>query len=298
MRTYILIGFLLFSEVLTALANTAVPSLVNYQGLMTDENGIQIPDGPATLEFNLYDAPIGGNRVWGPQRFEDVPIRNGRFNVILGPTDIHDSKLDSAFSSSDRFLSIRVGATPDSVDLSPRQQILSAPFALSAANGIPAGTILPFAGNEVPSGFLICAGQAVGRSTFARLFAAIGTTYGAGDGTTSFNLPNLAGRFVAGTDPAEPALSTLGQAGGESKHVLTYSEMPIHSHGDITDWEVTEAAFANENVGNPGDRLAVSNAGRRSGNRYYSQLTTSNAGQGAPHNNLPPYVTMHYIIKF
>ena len=66
--------------------------------------------------------------------------------------------------------------------------------------GVPTGVVQPFAGSTSPTGWLLCYGQAVSRSTYADLFGAIGTTYGAGDGTTTFNLPDLRGRVVAGED--------------------------------------------------------------------------------------------------
>lgn len=64
---------------------------------------------------------------------------------------------------------------------------------------IPVGTVLPFAGNTEPEGFLFTEGQEVLRNAYPNLFAAIGTTYGAGDGSTTFNLPNLVNRFIEGT---------------------------------------------------------------------------------------------------
>lgn len=66
--------------------------------------------------------------------------------------------------------------------------------------GIPAGAYLPFAGSTAPTGWLLCAGQAVSRTTYAALFAVVGTTYGIGDGSTTFNLPDLRGRVIAGKD--------------------------------------------------------------------------------------------------
>lgn len=106
------------------------------------------------------------------------------------------------------------------------------------------GTVLPFAGSTAPSGWLLCYGQAVSRTTYAVLFSVIGTTYGAGDGTTTFNLPDLRGRVTAGKDnmggTAASRLttagagidgSTLGAAGGSQNHTLTTAQMPAHNHG-------------------------------------------------------------------
>ena len=72
--------------------------------------------------------------------------------------------------------------------------------AVGALVTIPSGMLAPFAGTSAPSGWFLCYGQAVSRTTYAALFTAIGTTYGTGDGTTTFNLPDLRGRTIAGVD--------------------------------------------------------------------------------------------------
>ena len=83
-----------------------------------------------------------------------------------------------------------------------------------------------YAGSVAPSGFLMCDGSAVSRSTYSDLFEAIGTTYGAGDGSTTFGLPDLSGRVVIGVSSTHALSST----GGEENHTLLSSEMPEHSH--------------------------------------------------------------------
>lgn len=79
--------------------------------------------------------------------------------------------------------------------------VISQTYLKAAGSGIiPPGTLLPWAGPGSPSGgYLLCNGGAVSRTTYAALFAAVGTTYGAGDGSTSFNLPNMTGRHIEGT---------------------------------------------------------------------------------------------------
>ena len=69
-------------------------------------------------------------------------------------------------------------------------------LALIPVDIFPTGAIIPFAGNNIPSGYLPCNGGAISRTTYAKLFAAIGTTYGAGNGSTTFNLPNLTGHYI------------------------------------------------------------------------------------------------------
>lgn len=94
----------------------------------------------------------------------------------------------------------------------------------------PSGLVSMFAGSTAPTGWLICDGTAISRSTYAELFAAIGVTYGAGNGSTTFNLPNLKGRVPVGRDAAQTEFDALGETGGASSHTLSSAEMPSHTH--------------------------------------------------------------------
>lgn len=95
---------------------------------------------------------------------------------------------------------------------------------------LPTGAVMPYAGATAPSGYLLCQGQAVSRTTYAELFEVIGSTYGAGDGTTTFNLPNLKGNVPVGLNTDDTDFKTLGKISGEKKHTLTVNEMPSHNH--------------------------------------------------------------------
>lgn len=212
----------------------SVPPLVNYQGMLTDAAG-KPQTGTKKLEFNLYDAATGGNLVWGPQVFTSVPLVNGMFNVILGTTDAGGKSIADAFSAKDRYLGMKVdGGT----ELVPRQQLLSTPFAIQAANGTPPGTIIAFGGMNVPSGYLLCDGTAVSRTTYANLFVSIGTAWGEGDGSTTFHLPDLRGRFLrgvdgsAGTDPdaASRTVSNSGGNTGDNVGSVQNDEFKSHTH--------------------------------------------------------------------
>jgi microcystin-dependent protein len=92
------------------------------------------------------------------------------------------------------------------------------------------GLVSAFAGSAAPNGWLLCDGTAVSRTIYASLFNAIGTTYGGGDGSTTFNLPNLKGRIPVGYDSAQTEFAALGQTGGEKAHVQTVQEMAVHTH--------------------------------------------------------------------
>lgn len=85
---------------------------------------------------------------------------------------------------------------------------------------------MPFAGSTAPQGYLLCDGSAVDRTTYATLFAVIGTTYGAGDGSTTFNVPDLSGRVVIGVSGSH----ALGTTGGSETVTLTADQLPAHTH--------------------------------------------------------------------
>lgn len=149
---------------------------------------------------------------------------------------------------------------------------------------MPIGTIIMFAGTSTPVGdWLTCAGQAVNRTTYAELYAAIGDTYGAGDGVLTFNLPNLKGRVAVGRDTSASEFDTLGETGGEKTHQLTTAEIPAHTHLMNRNNTGASAGVDVYPMGNDVD-VTVS--------------TRENTGGDGAHNNLQPYITLNYYIKY
>lgn len=156
----------------------------------------------------------------------------------------------------------------------------------------PAGAITMFAGNTVPSGWLNCTGTAVSRSTYAALFSAIGTTYGVGDGVSTFNLPNMVGRVPVGQGTGYP---TLGASGGAATQAY-----PLDASGSAAiSWST--AGGVSLSRGGPGFTANV-----RSVNAAAVPLTGDSAVQGtgvalvgstAAANNLQPYLVLKYIIR-
>ena len=153
----------------------------------------------------------------------------------------------------------------------------------------PVGCINLYAGSTAPTGWLICDGSAVSRTTYADLFNAIGTSYGAGDGSTTFNVPNLKGKVPVGLDLNDTDFDTLGETGGEKTHTLTTQEMPSHTH--------TPATTIN---GNSTGYTEGSNwsEGVYTRSTFGVTLSLNNTGGGQSHNNLQPYIVMNYIISY
>lgn len=167
--------------------------------------------------------------------------------------------------------------------------------AFNAANtGTPAGVIMPYAGSSEPSGWLFCSGNAVSRTTYSGLFSAIGTTYGPGDNSTTFNLPDLRGRVIAGRDDmggtaalrvtnsgsnanSGIAGTTLGANGGTQTHILTTAQLPTFNIRSTT--ATTNPAF--------GDNTPLPVA----------DDVNATVGENYPHLNMQPTIILNYIIK-
>lgn len=147
---------------------------------------------------------------------------------------------------------------------------------------LPVGSILAYSSTTIPTNWLLCDGRAISRTEYALLFSIIGTTYGVGDGSTTFNLPNLKGRVPVGVDSSQTEFDTLGETGGEKTHTLTVEEMPSHNH------QVARATSGQDG----GSDWNIQNA-----STGIAQWYTTSTGGGQPHNILQPYQTTNYIIK-
>lgn len=150
----------------------------------------------------------------------------------------------------------------------------------------PLGTINAFGGSTAPEGWLLCQGQAISRTDYADLFAVIGTNFGAGDGSTTFNLPDMKGKVLAGYNANETEFNALGKTGGEKTHTLTKSEMPAHNHR-ITPLNRTQNSTEAGGYG--------VTAWQQAGASF--NLYSETIGGGTAHNNLQPYETVNFIIK-
>lgn len=155
---------------------------------------------------------------------------------------------------------------------------------------IPVGTIIPFSGNgAIPSGYLLCNGAAVGRSAYSKLFETIGTTYGKGDGVSTFNLPDLTDKFIEGSTTA----GTEKKAGLPN---ITGSAAGKGYNGGFLNWaDNVGGAFSADNT-QAGFQTTTVTSGASNASLLLD-ASRSNPIYGASNTVQPPALTMRYIIK-
>lgn len=158
----------------------------------------------------------------------------------------------------------------------------------------PIGSIMAFAGATAPAGWAICDGAEVSRVTNAGLFALIGTTYGVGDGSLTFNLPDLFGKFPLGRGGAG---YPLGDSGGAASVALTTNQLPAHTHGSAGAHNHDVSARATAGT-TPGSQAvsAATGAGTLTTTTDGAH-THASVGGGDAHENMPPYTVIIYIIR-
>lgn len=163
-------------------------------------------------------------------------------------------------------------------------QDLLAYFAEFEPMSLTTGTITAFAGVSAPEGWLLCHGQAISRDDYGALFDVIGTTYGAGNGTTTFNVPDARGRTGVGAGQGAGLTSrALGAMFGTETHTLTTNEIPSHSHTSNGTLNYYAAGYHFVTSGGIGYALE-------------QRATNATGGDGA-HNNIQPSLALNYIIK-
>ena len=162
---------------------------------------------------------------------------------------------------------------------------------------MPTASLMPYAGSAAPTGYLLCDGAAISRTTYSSLFGIVGTTYGVGDGSTTFNIPDLRGRVVAGQDDMGGSSANrltnqtgglngdnLGATGGAETHLLTSAESGLPAHFHTQGVQTTGGNIENFAGGSP--------AGQ-----YTNTGTVAAQDASSAHNNVQPTIILNYIIK-
>src|SRR5574344_1515595 len=103
-------------------------------------------------------------------------------------------------------------------------------LSLLTRKGVVSGEIKAIAGNTIPDGWLLCDGSEISKTTYPRLFAAIGNLWGTPSSSSNFKLPNFTGKVPVGYSSSDTAFDAVGKTGGEKTHTLDTTEIPPHSH--------------------------------------------------------------------
>lgn len=265
--------------------------------------GVTIDDGIDNLTGSVAE----GNRV-------RVHIVNGRAYIYANPslarteTSLTHSALRTVQTIAERDAlynqmisdGARPSITPISILVKDHDRVYLTYGAGWELQGEPAGMIAPYAGASAPAGWLLCQGQAVSRTTYAALFAVTGTTYGTGDGSTTFNLPNLQGRVPVGLQSSDTDFNTRGKTGGAKTHTLTTAQIPAHKH-DLNQTGRQSHTIAWGDAGANVHWNTIASSGPPPSNnlttRQGTWVDTMNTGGGQAHPNLQPYLVVNYIIR-
>lgn len=273
-----------------AFTASAQSTAFNYTGYLLQGNAPA--NGSNDLQFALYAAPSGGSPLGSTITLTNTPVNNGIFVVSLdfGGT---------VFNGSARWLEISARASGSGnpfTNTFPRQAITAAPYAVYANNGVPPGSVMAFMGTTAPTGWLLCDGSAVSRTTYAALYAVVGNSSGSGDGSTTFHLPDLRGMFLRGVD---------GTAGRDPDKASRSAPAPGGNFGNLVGSAQTDAFRSHQHY-NPRVNAGISDPGNPPGGYAglaglldtTTSLTTASTVPAAANETRPRNIYVNFIIKY
>ena len=289
-----LVAMLSFVVMPDSARGSGVPQLVSYQGRLADVDGQAPPTGDYALSFSIYDDPVAApcsftegtdcaRRVWGPQVFDGVPVVKGFFSVILGPHDTNGDPILRGFTSANRYLEVTV---EDGEPVLPRQQVLSAPYALVAQRttyDIPVGGIIMYVGAEadLSEDWKICDGQTIDDPESPYHQASV---------------PDLRGLFVRGVKADGKMMDVSG------------SDSHRHSHRHKVDLDVTmnnkirnlfwfrRPAKHSDDWDSEYNTLGVKRNDYQS-HRHSASVSGRTNRSKKSRSNVPRHMAVHYIIR-
>jgi microcystin-dependent protein len=237
-----------------------------------------------------------------------TPAETGVSLAFARADHVHPTDTTRAPIASPIFIGEPQAPTPTAGDNSTN--IATTAFVDTATIGlVPIGGVVAYAASAAPANFAILNGQAISRTTFAALFALIGTTYGSGDGSTTFNLPDLRGRVIAGVDgganrltTASMSSQTLAGVGGTESITLGPSQIPAHTHpNSLTDnghvHGYQEFSAGSGTVGGGGSFGANVAANTNAAVTGITITNAANTGGGGSHLNVQPTMELTLLVR-
>jgi microcystin-dependent protein len=265
-----------------AKGDTGLAGAIGPQGLQGIQ-GMTGAQGTTGIQGLKGDTGVTGPE--GPEGVQAISISNDTLylsnggSVYLGDY-AKDSVIDSDNDSTNEIQVLNY--SNDTLYLSSSNFVVVP--SSSGNTGVPVGTIMLYAGNSIPTGWILCDGSAISRSTYSTLFTALGTSWGQGDNSTTFNLPDMRGRFARGVDagadndPDASGRTALHTGGNTGDNVGSYQSDEIKSHGHLI---TSGGGFGNTSLRRNGD------GGNTSGTQNEGGLETRPVNAG-----------VYYIIKF
>ena len=286
----------------------------NYQAVVRNADGVILANSNVTLRVSLYPGQMAASPTWVETHSATTDL-SGCFGITVGHGTRDNASTaanyaDINFAAVYYWMKIEINENGTYREVS-YAQLPSSPYSEVAHNAIaiPAGCIMPFAGpaENIPAGWMLCDGSAVSRSTYANLYNAIGVAWGNGDGSSTFNLPDLRGMFLRGVsgsnttnDPDASTRLANANGGNSGNNVGSYQGDAIRnitgacgtfggeSRGNLPDvgalWRETGV---NKNTGSDGN-----GSGIRSVNIDASRVVPVGS------DNRPKNVYVTYIIKY
>lgn len=275
------------------------------------------------LAATLADALVAaGNDSSGPDNrpTDGAVLRYGKVTAVgSGPnaSRVQVDTMAAAWLAYDASYSPTVGDLVYLVGQGPIAHVIGK-LGGTQPTAPPVGVVHPYAGATAPTGWLLANGQAVSRTTYSQLFAVCGTTFGAGDGSSTFNVPDLRDRMPTGSG----SLYARGETGGAETRTLTTANLPPHSHSINHDHSSdphshsgaphthsVTGGIGNATVPTGAGQLVADDPGGFTGSAGGGQTSSSPAnvnpmsgssgstGSGTAFNNMPPYLGLVYIIR-
>lgn len=317
MKKVIILCVALFATLATFAQNSGLG--FNYQAVVRNVDGILLANSNVTLRVSLYPGQMAASPTWVETHAVQTDMY-GSFDITVGhgtraTNSVAANFSDVNFASVYYWIKIEImeGSSYREVSYA---QLPSAPYCEVAHNAtaVPAGSIIPFAGpaSNIPAGWMLCDGSEVSRSAYANLYSVIGVAWGTGNGSTTFNLPDLRGVFlrgVAGTDTvndpdADTRFSNI-HGGNSGNNVGSYQGDAIRNiagyfntaqrAGELT-WQCYNGVFQRDSVGCHG--ASYEHHKFNSGNSVPKVNFDASYVVPVGSDNRPKNVYVTYIIKY
>ena len=286
----------------------------NYQAVVRNTSGVLLANADVTLRISLYPGQTATSPTWVETHTVKTDA-SGCFGITVGhgtrqTGSVASRYADINFAAVYYWMKIELldGSTYKEVSFS---QLPSTPYSEVAHNAsMPAGMIVPFAGpvENIPDGWLLCDGSAVSRSTYATLYRSIGVCWGEGNGSTTFNLPDLRGMFLRGVsgdsgkdEDAANRVAPSDNGGNTGNNVGSYQGDAIRNiTGSVKIGDALAGAWSDNCTGFCGYEFLGNMTTKGGGSSTAAYNFTFDASRVVPvgSDNRPKNVYVNYIIKY